>query len=203
MKHFKTTVAFGTLALGSIMGSTTAFAQSSEPYLGEIMNFGGNFCPRGWAAASGQILSIAQNTALFALLGTTYGGNGQTTFALPDLRGRTPIGFGQLPGGQSYTLGQVGGQESTTLISSQMPTHTHSIAVRVSSAAGTVETGVRNTLAAATQNKFYDGATPANNMDVSTIDVGQTGGSQPFSIQSPYLATQFCIALEGIFPSRN
>src|SRR5262247_1539362 len=99
----------------------------SEPFLGQIQPFGFNFAPTGWATCDGQILSIAQNTALFSLLGTTFGGNGQTTFGLPDLRGRVPIGQGQGPGLANYTLGQTGGQETVTLITSQMPQHTHSL----------------------------------------------------------------------------
>src|SRR3982750_2476369 len=99
----------------------------SEPFLAEIIMFGGNFAPRGWAFCSGQILSIAQNTALFALLGTTYGGNGQTTFALPDLRGRAPIGTGQGPGLTNILLGELSGTQSVTLTSQQMPAHNHSV----------------------------------------------------------------------------
>src|SRR4051812_19628298 len=101
----------------------------SEPFLAEIMIFAGNFAPRGWAFCNGQILSIAQNTALFSLLGTTYGGNGQTTFALPDLRGRVPIGVGQGPGLSSISLGEVGGTENVTLLTTQMPMHDHTATV--------------------------------------------------------------------------
>src|SRR5688572_5350285 len=100
----------------------------SEPFIGEIIMFAGNFAPRGWAFCSGQLLSIAQNTALFSILGTTYGGNGQTTFALPDLRGRCPVHQGQGPGLSNYSLGQVGGTESVTLIASQLPPHSHTVA---------------------------------------------------------------------------
>src|SRR4051794_10683767 len=97
----------------------------SEPFIGEVIMFAGNFAPRGWALCQGQLLSIAQNTALFSILGTTYGGNGQTTFALPDLRGRVPLGQGQGPGLSSYVLGEVAGNENVTLISTQMPQHNH------------------------------------------------------------------------------
>src|SRR5437899_12703586 len=105
------------------------------PFIGEIVMFAGNFAPRGWAFCNGQILSIAQNTALFSILGTTYGGNGQTTFALPDLRGRVPMHPGQGPGLTNHTLGEVAGSETTTLLSSNMPQHTH--ALNCNSAAGT------------------------------------------------------------------
>ena len=97
----------------------------AEPFLGQLMLFGGNFAPRGWALCNGQILAINQNTALFSLLGTTYGGNGQTTFALPDLRGRAPLHAGQGPGLSPYALGQVGGTENVTLLATEMPAHTH------------------------------------------------------------------------------
>src|SRR3954468_23228168 len=99
----------------------------SEPFLGEIRMFGGNFAPRGWAFCNGQILSIAQNTALFSLLGTTYGGNGQTTFGLPDLRGRVAVSAGQGPGLSNYSLGELAGSESVTLTSANMPAHNHSV----------------------------------------------------------------------------
>ncbi|HMF56715.1 MAG TPA: tail fiber protein, partial [Pyrinomonadaceae bacterium] len=114
----------------------------SEPFLAEIIMFGGNFAPRGWALCNGQILAIAQNTALFSLLGTTYGGNGQTTFALPDMRSRVPIHPGQGPGLSSYSLGQVGGNESDTLLVTQMPGHVHGVTAtgRCSSNDGTSQT---------------------------------------------------------------
>src|SRR5215207_9632471 len=99
----------------------------SEPFIGEIRMFGGNFAPRGWAFCEGQLLSIAQNTALFSILGTTYGGNGTTTFALPDLRGRVPIQPGQGPGLSPYTLGQMSGQENVTLLITNIPAHTHTL----------------------------------------------------------------------------
>ncbi|XVJ64390.1 MAG: phage tail protein [Sphingopyxis sp.] len=196
-------VATGALALGWT-SITPAAAQSGDfNYIGEIANFGFNYCPRNWASTSGQILGIAQNAALFSLLGTTYGGNGTTTFALPDLRGRTPIGQGQLSGGSFYTLGQVAGTESTTLTTNELPTHTHQARIRVSPNAGTVDSAARNTLASAAETKFQGGATPANNMDTSTLQVAPAGASAPLPLKSPYLTTQYCIALTGIFPSRN
>jgi microcystin-dependent protein len=111
------------IALEGIYPSRNA----SDPFLAEIMIFGGNFAPRGWAFCDGQIMSIAQNTALFSLLGTTFGGNGQTTFALPDLRGRVPLHAGSGPGLSNYSLGEMGGQQSVTLTTSQMPAHNHPV----------------------------------------------------------------------------
>jgi len=176
----------------------------SEPYLGMIIIVPYNFAPRGWAFCSGQILPIAQNTALFSLIGTTFGGNGQTTFALPDLRGRVSNSSGQGPGLSSYDLGQVGGSENTTLTINQMPAHQHANPKQAASGA-------------AGDAANPDGAFPAklDNMYASTADAsllgqtpatsltGITGGSQPFSILQPYLTLNYCIALEGIFPSRN
>lgn len=171
----------------------------SEPFLGMIATFGFNFAPRGWAFCSGQILPIAQNTALFSLLGTTYGGNGQTTFALPDLRGRRAIHFGQGPGLSNYDLGQVSGTETATLTVNQMPPHTHSFAPL--SANFTADAGKPNGNVPASVSSY---TSPANiNGAMAPGNTGPAGGGQPFSILDPYLALNFCIALEGIFPSRN
>ena len=168
----------------------------SEPFLGMIAIYGFNFAPRGWAFCNGQILSIAQNTALFSLLGTTYGGNGQTTFALPDLRGRWPNHFGQGPGLSSYDLGQQAGTESVTLTANQVAPHSHGVLGSDDEAAA----GGSPAASLVAKGGFYGTTSPvamAPNM------IGPTGGSQPFSILQPYLALNFCIALEGIFPSRN
>jgi len=172
-----------------------------SPFLGMIMLWAGNFAPRGWQLCNGQILSIAQNTALFSLLGTTYGGNGQTTFALPDLRGRVPIHWGQGPGLNNYVLGEVGGSETTTLLVSNLPQHTHQLM-------GTLEAGSTSSPAGAflantgALDKEYSAqsASPAA-MNVGAI--GLTGGSQPIDNQPPFLVMTYCIALQGIFPSRN
>lgn len=171
----------------------------SEPFIAQIMMFGGNFAPRGWALCNGQLLPIAQNTALFSLLGTTFGGNGQTTFALPDLRGRVPIHPGQGPGLSSYDLGQQSGVENTTLTVNQMPAHSHTATLRASTqpANDTLPTG--NYLA---DGGAYQTATNTT-MNANAVTGGIAGGSQPFSILQPYTCVNFIIALEGIFPSRN
>jgi microcystin-dependent protein len=171
----------------------------SEPFLGEIRMFGFNFAPRGWAFCNGQILSIAQNTALFALLGTTYGGNGQTTFALPNLQSRVPIHFGQGPGLSPYSLGQLSGQENVTLLPTQMPAHSHSLACHTDDAATGIPNG--NFPAASAQNIYASAATPGQFMNAGMVTVA--GNSQPHTNIQPYLAINFCIALQGIFPSRN
>ena len=168
----------------------------SEPFMGEIRMFGFNFAPRSWAMCSGQILPIAQNTALFSLLGTTYGGNGTTTFALPDLRSRVPVHFGQGPGLSNVVLGERAGSEVVTLTIDQLATHTHGIAA--SNGTATASRPANNFLAA--------GGAYANATDGTTMNPGMvqnTGGSQPHENRQPYLGLNFCIALDGIFPSRN
>jgi len=169
----------------------------SQPFLGEIFIVPYNFAPRGYAFCQGQILSIAQNTALFSLLGTTFGGNGQTTFALPDLRGRMPLGVGQGPGLSNIDLGQVGGTESVTLTQNQLPTHSHGAAS--TQAAGT-STRPSNQFPASGQ-AIYGAATDGTTLNAGFIK--NSGGSQPTSIVQPFLGLNYIIALEGIFPSRN
>ena len=168
----------------------------SQPFLGQIQSFGFNFAPRGWALCNGQLLSIAQNTALFALLGTTYGGNGQTTFALPDLRGRCSLHFGQGPGLTNRDLGEVSGTETVTLTTNQMPQHNHTMNASSATKVGSAPAG--NVFGGA---PIYISGAPDSVMAPASI--GMTGGSQPHPNMEPYLVINWCIALEGIFPSRN
>jgi len=185
----------------------------SQPYLGMIILVPYNFAPRGWAFCNGQILPINQNTALFSLLGTTYGGNGQTTFALPNLQGRVPIGQGQ-----GHVIGEVGGVETVTLTVNQMPTHTHVITPgglaatsKVKNAAGNRQTPVGNVPAieAAGVTATYSDQVPDASMGAGAIAISgnptaaTAGLSQPFDNLQPYLTMSYCIALQGIFPSRN
>jgi len=190
-----------------------------DPLLATILLWPVNFNPRGWAYCQGQLLSIAQNTALFSLLGTIYGGNGQTTFALPDFRSRVPVGVGQGPGLSNYDLGQVGGTESVVLTINQMPAHNHSVSVTVTVSASnaqatdSVPTASINTPAApydtlnAAAIAGYNNQAPNTPLNIgggaATGTTGITGGSQPFPILQPYLAVNYIIAMEGIFPSRN
>jgi microcystin-dependent protein len=174
----------------------------SEPFLGQLMLVPYNFSPRGWAFCSGQILPIAQNTALFSLLGTTFGGNGQTTFALPDLRGRTALSSGQGPGLSSYDLGQVGGTESTTLNSSNVPPHIHPL-TQIQAASGAKLNNVPNGNILGGANIYTTGAVDSTLGASGNTGPGPSGGPQPFSILQPYLVLNWCIALEGIYPSRN
>ena len=168
----------------------------SQPFIGQIQSFGFNFAPRGWAFCNGQLLAIAQNTALFSLLGTTYGGNGQTNFALPNLQGRTSMHFGQGPGLSPYTIGQQAGVETVTLNVSQMPMHNH--LVNASSGTKVNATPSNSNLGGAT---IY--TTAAVDSTLNPLTVGMAGGSQPHQNMQPYLVINWCIALVGIFPSRN
>ena len=164
----------------------------SEPFLSEIKLVSFNFPPKGWALCNGQTLPINQNQALFSLLGTTYGGNGQTTFALPDLRGKTPIHMGN-----SHTLGEVGGAEAVTITQQTMPTHIH-FATASSAAADNINPG-SNEFGA-----FNAGYTAAANLvPIIPATVGNIGGSQAHTNMSPYLVISFGICLTGIFPSHN
>lgn len=175
----------------------------SEPFIAEVVMFAGNFAPRGWAFCQGQVLAIAQNTALFSLLGTTYGGNGQTTFALPDLRGRVPVGTGQGPGLPSMTLGEVAGEPSHTLNVNEMPAHTHSAQVGAQSGAGNSTSPSGATWAtSSSRDALYSTSAPNAQMSAG-VTVGAAGGSQPHNNMQPYLGMNYIIALEGIYPSRN
>ena len=169
-----------------------------EPFLGEIRMFAGNFAPQGWAICNGQVLAIAENDALFSLLGTTYGGDGQNTFALPDLRSRVPLHQGQGNGLSNRTLGQAGGEENVTLVVPQLPAHTH--AATASSAAGTATSPAGNVWAAGNNTPFSD--QPADGQ-MSAATVQAAGGSQPHDNRLPFLAINFIIALQGIYPSQG
>ncbi len=170
----------------------------SEPFLGAISMFCGNFAPRGYALCDGQLLPISQNTALFSLLGTQYGGNGQTTFALPDLRGRAAIGQGQGPGLSSRTIGESLGSESVTLLAAQMPLHGH--AQQASGTAVTAAAGPSGAPGTSATTQFYGGP-PEVDMAASAITAA--GGNQPHPNMAPFQTLNFVIALQGIFPSRN
>jgi microcystin-dependent protein len=190
------------LIAAAVLGLNFLSVQNSnaqDPYLGEIRLFAGNFAPRGWALCQGQTLSIAQNAALFSLLGTTYGGNGQTTFNLPDLRGRTPIGFGQGPGLSNRDLGQQGGVESVTLTINEMPTHSHSIAVSDKTATSREPAG--KVLAKVWSGAAYREGSPT--VLLSLVSIEATGGNQPHENMQPFLGLNYIIALQGIFPSPN
>jgi len=164
---------------------------AAQPYIGTVMMFGGNFAPVGWAICDGQLLSIAENSPLFALIGTTYGGDGVTTFALPDLRGRVPVHQSSV-----LLLGQSGGEEQHTLTASEIAAHTHFLGNNAGA------TGLNPALSApATAAKQLYAPPPSTGSMAPSI--GLTGGNQPHNNLQPYLTLNFCIALEGIFPPRN
>lgn len=165
----------------------------SQPFIAEIQMYAFAFPPRGWAQCNGQLLSIAQNTAVFSLLGTTYGGNGTTTFGLPDMRSRTPVHWGN-----TVTLGEVSGTESVTLTANQIPAHNH----QVLASSGAVSSGSPggNYLTTQPSEALYTAPANANGAMASQA---ASLGTQPHTNIQPYLVVNFCIALQGIFPSRN
>ena len=181
-----------------------------DAFLSQVWLFAFNFAPRGYMQCNGQILSIQQNTALFSLLGTTYGGNGTSTFALPDLRGRVPVGYGQGPGLSFYQLGQLGGAENLTLLPNNLPAHTHTVAnpgsVPVANIAATSPSPVGNYYAISgtktvVLNQYT--TTGTNAMAPNVGASGVTGASQGIALRNPYCSMYYCICTLGIYPSRN
>ena len=169
----------------------------SEPFLAEIRMMGFNFAPRGWAFVDGQILPINQNQSLYSLLGNTYGGDGRTTFALPDLRGRTPLHVGD-----GYVLAEKGGAEAVTLTAAQIPSHTHTVGA--SSTAGNSQSPMNALLGAETDPDLaYRNAEAASATALRAGSITNAGGGQSHQNMQPFLAVSFCIALQGLFPSRN
>ncbi|MFQ5534906.1 MAG: phage tail protein [Sphingomonadales bacterium] len=178
-------------------------AEASEPFIAEIIMFGGNFAPRGWAFCNGQLLSISSNTALFSLLGTTYGGDGRTTFGLPDLRGRVAMHPGTGPGLTPRSLGQKGGAETHVMTVQQMPSHSHTAVARAFNGAGDQTNPDGATWAEKGRTDIYRNVAPDVDMHTGTVQIGNAGGSQAFSIVQPFQTVNFIIALVGVFPSRN
>ncbi|MFK7972210.1 MAG: phage tail protein [Bacteroidia bacterium] len=171
----------------------------SEPFVGEIRMFAGNFAPRGWAFCDGQLMAVSQNDALFSLLGTIYGGDGRTTFGLPDLRGRVPIHTGQGAGLSNRRLGAKSGQENVTLVTNQLPSHNHGF--KASTGSGTDSNPSGKYLAASPNVRLFRPGAPAVAMDASTSTA--TGGSRSHTNLMPTLCIHFIVALVGIYPSRN
>lgn len=176
-------------------------AAQAEPYLGQIACFGFNFAPRGWAPLEGQILSISQNTALFALLGTMYGGNGQTTFALPDMRGRVLIGAGTGPGLTSREQGETGGTETNALTVANLPPHTHTVAPLGSANDANSVSPAGKVAASKARTTLY--TDPVNVVPMAAGVTGAAGSGVPVNNMQPYLAIKCAIAVQGIFPPRD
>lgn len=171
----------------------------ADPFVAEIRIFGFNFPPKGWAFCDGQILLLSQNTALFSLLGTTYGGNGKSNFALPDLQGRAPMHPGQGPGLSLHDLGETGGAETVSLLESEIPSHTHTIAVATSNPAEL--SSPEGAALSVTNRAVYSSVVSGSFMNGSTL--APAGGDQPHNNMQPYLTLNFCIALQGVFPQRG
>jgi len=176
-----------------------------DPFMAQIIMFGGNFAPRGWALCNGQILPISQNQALFSLLGTTYGGDGRTTFALPDFRGRSVIGTGNGPGLTPRTLGQSGGQESVTLTVAEMGPHNHTATLIAENAVGSKANPKDNMLGATPNSKIYAPVTSGSDkvMGSGSITVNNNGGNLGHPNMGPYNVVNYIISLTGVFPSRS
>ena len=175
----------------------------ADPFVAEIRIFAGNFAPSGWALCNGQLIPISQNTALFSLLGTTYGGDGRTNFALPNLQGSAPLNAGQGPGLSLRDLGESGGEQSVTLLETEMPAHSHTVQC---------SSGPSNSASPANQNFGSGGGrgrppayspSSASNVSMSPLAVSITGGSLPHNNMPPYLCLTFIIALQGVFPPRT
>lgn len=178
----------------------------SQPYLAEIRIWACNFAPRGWAFCNGQLMAIAQNTALFSIIGTYYGGDGRTTFALPNFQGRAAMDWGDGAGLTSRVVGESLGEPNVTLLTSEMPMHTHGVfGANPGSGAGAVEAvntpSAQTWLGASVPGGTYSTATPTTNLAMQAISIA--GGSLPHENMQPYLAMNYCISLEGVFPSRG
>jgi microcystin-dependent protein len=173
----------------------------ADPFVAEIRIFPFNFAPRGWAWCDGQLLPLSQNTALFSLLGTTYGGNGKSNFALPDLQGRAPMQPGQGPGLSLHDLGETGGSETVSLLESEIPSHSHALQATVEDGTqGTMVAGV--TVATSVGGTLYQTNTATNLVSMSPSALSPAGGDAPHNNMMPYLTFYFCIALQGVFPPR-
>ncbi len=175
----------------------------SEPFIAEIRIFAGNFAPRGWAFCDGQELPVAQNTALFSLIGTTYGGDGRTTTALPDLRGQAPMHPGRGPGLTSRRLGQKLGTQTVTLTEAQIPSHSHTARANTSPGNNNQNPGTTTSIGRAVQGQLFQTNTTANLVDMASQTLSTTGGSQAHTNLQPYLTMNFIIALKGTYPSRG
>jgi microcystin-dependent protein len=172
----------------------------ADPFIAEIRIFAGNFAPRGWAFCNGQLLAISQNTALFSLLGTIYGGDGRTTFGLPNLQGRAPMHQGQGPGLTPRTIGELSGSTTVTLLTTEMASHTHAMVASTSPASARLPTD--SALSRSRNGNAYQ--TQASNLaTMAPAAIGQAGANQPHNNLQPYLTLTFIIALQGIYPSRN
>lgn len=203
MVNFSKVLAMGAAYALTLTNAPLALADS-EPNIGDVMLVGFNFCPRGWAEADGQLLSINQNQALFSLYGTIYGGDGRTTFALPDLRSRAPVHMGTGPGLSTRNIGSKSGTETNILSTSQMPSHTHRAGIQTINDNANSTTPRRNSFAISPDDHYYDGLSPQGRfMNSQSIRVDPVGGGQPQNNMMPFQTINYCVALLGTYPSRN
>lgn len=196
------------LALALVMGTVlmwSAPAVASESFVGEIKMFAGNFAPRNYAFCDGQLLAVSQNNALFSLLGTIYGGDGRTTFGLPDIRGRLVMHAGSGPGLTNRGLGAKGGAEAELLIATNLPSHSHPVILKAYSGRGNSDSPVGTVWAKKNRDKYYSTGAPDVEMRSGAIQltVGDTGGSQSFNHMPPFTVVNYIMALYGVYPSRN
>lgn len=205
-------IALAAVAVTAALATQSAPANAgSNPYIGEMMLVGFNFCPRGRITAEGQLLSIAQNSALFSLLGTSFGGDGRTTFGVPDLRGHVPLGQGTGPGLSPVAIGQKSGAETAAMNVTNLAPHSHNAtatsALNGTGAAADVGVVAGNSLARSGSTSVYNAAAPtlpmADGSVTTTVTVASSGSGQAFSIRNPYLGMQWCVVTEGTFPPRN
>lgn len=195
----KQLLALAALVLNLLQPPSSAWAQA-EPFIGQLMMAAFNFCPVGWLKADGQIIPIAPNTALFSLIGTLYGGNGQTTFALPDLRGRVPVQWGSGPGGLvTQQPGERGGEVMHALTVNEMPPHQHSL----NAAIGRTDSSAEGNMLPAREDQGFARPERGKPIPLHPMSVGPAGAGAPHNVMPPYLTITVCIATQGIFPSRN
>jgi microcystin-dependent protein len=194
-KHIKLAALLGA---ASLAWSSPA---SAEYFIGEMIIAGNNYCPKFFTTAAGQLLPINQNQALFSLLGTSFGGDGVTNFALPDLRGRVVVGEGSYV--RTFSLGEIGGRDSTTVTVNQLPAHSHAVSLKTFSTASNSNSPANNHVGRATTNDYSNVANPQSALAAGSMTVGNSGGGQPLPISQPALTIQWCISLSGVFPSRN
>jgi microcystin-dependent protein len=194
------------LSVSALLAAPSGARAGIDPFIGEIMLFGATFCPQYYLECDGRLLPIAQYQALFALIGTIYGGDGRTTFAVPDLRGRVPVGFGAAPGLTSRNMGASGGTENETLSASHVPAHTHAISVTMPASTAAANQGTpTNNIPAVPERSiaaYTDGAATTTMRPLTGTVSPNMGGNQPLNNMQPYLTLRYCIATQGIFPSR-
>ena len=196
--------AFASAVLAFGLAPAPAQAQQGGYFMAQVVPFAGNFAPRGWAFAHGQQLLISQNTALFSLLGTTYGGDGRTTFNLPDLRGRAILHPGRGPGLTPYSWGQKGGVEAVNLVPLQMPSHDHVVEIKGTSTQADGTTANGGALAEASEDMYLEGGGALDStLAAGSVVIQNSGGSQAHENRSPYVTINWIIALTGVYPSRN